>query len=461
MKRFIIILLVLAVIGGGGYTLYARQAQARAETILDGYVTAPVAIADIEATISATGSLRVDRTQQLGFDAGGKVVEVLVAQGDHVEAGQVLARLDDRDVRLSVSQAEAALAVSEAQLARALKAPSEEELAAAEAALASAKASLAALNDGPSARDIALAKLQIDQAKNSLYGAQGNRDAIAGSPMASGGQKAQAEAQVLNAEVAVTIAETQYQKMFEKPKPSAFASAQAQVTQAESALAQLRSRPSAEDVAVAEAQVAQARVSVQVAQRRLDDLTLVAPYGGHLATWDVLPGDTATPGRAVGSLLSDGYELRVAIDETEIARVVIGQPVRVTLDAYPDVPSGGAVRSIALVGANSQGIVTYDVTIALDETDLVLRPAMTAAVDIVTERKADVLVVSNRAIRRDREGKFVEVLDVSGPQRINIETGIADDLNTEVLSGLTQGQPVIVSRPRDTNLLGSGPFGGS
>jgi len=461
VKRIIVILLVVAAVAGGSWLLYSRGENnvSTGTGLPEGFRTAPVIRDSIKAVINTTGSLSAERMQALSFTMAGEVTEVMVGEGDHVVAGQVLARLDGEDLELGVKQAQVALQVSEAQLARALKGPSEEEIASAEAALASAQANLEDLKAGPSSRDKELARLAIDQAKNSRWGAQGNRDAIVGGRFSSDAQKDQVEAQVLNAEIGVKIAELQYEQMLEPPKTSAIKTAEAQVAQAESALAKLRSMPSAEDVAVAEAQVAQARVGLEGAQRRLDDLEFTAPFGGELATWDLHVGDHVAPGTPVGTLIDTSrYYLDVRIDETEIAQVRVGQIAYITLDAYPEDALEGQVSKVDLIGTNNQGIIEYGVRITLPENDLDLKPLMTAAVGIVVEEKPDVLLVPNRGIRRDKEGKYVEILRDNMPARVSIETGLTSEEHTEVLSGLEEGQEVIIAKPRADVFPGT--FGG-
>jgi RND family efflux transporter MFP subunit len=343
-------------------------------------------------------------------------------------------------------------------LTRALKGPSEQEIASAEAALLSAQANLEDLKAGPIARDKEMARLAIDKAKNSRWGAQGNRDAVVGGRFSSDAQKDQAESQVLNAEIGVKIAELQYEQMLEPPKTSAIRAAEAQVAQAESTLAKLRSMPSAEDAAVAEAQVAQARVGVESAQKRLNDLEFTAPFGGELATWDLHVGDHVAPGTPVGTLVDTSrYYLDMRIDETEIGQVRVGQIAYITLDAYPKDELEGQASKVDLTGTNNQGIVEYGVRITLPENGLDLKPLMTAAVGIVVEEKADVLLVPNRAILRDKEGKYVEILRDNMPARVSIETGLTSEEHTEILSGLEEGQEVIIGKPRAIAL--PGPLG--
>ncbi|MFH1085678.1 MAG: HlyD family efflux transporter periplasmic adaptor subunit, partial [Chloroflexota bacterium] len=455
----LLILFVLAVIGGTWY-LYTEAQATKEPTRPEGITTALVTRGPIEAAISATGSVAAERTRPLSFTTGGTVAQVLAAEGDVVVADQVLARLETTDLELAVRQAEAALAVSEAQLARAKVKPTEAEIASAEAVRKSAEAQLADARRGATDRDKELAKLAIDQAKNSLWAAQANRDSVKGTRFAPDSQKDQAEAAVLNAEVAVTSAEVRYQQLLEPPRTVGIRAAEAQIAQATSALERLRSQPSAEDLALTEAQVAQARLGVEVAQRRLRDAVLRAPMAGELATWGLHVRDAVTPATPAGTLVDvSRHHVTVGIDEADIGRIAVGQEARITADAFPDDPLQGAVAKIDLVGTNVQGIVSYSVRVDLEPTALPVRPLMTVAVDLVVERKDDVVLVPNRAIRRDKDGKYVEIIESNLLKKVYIETGVADGDSAEVLKGLDVGQEVVVGRPRESIFTG-GPFGG-
>ena len=148
MKRFLGIALVIVVVVGV-WLVYTNTREVAAG-LPEGIATAPVQRASIDAVVSATGNLTPERSQALAFGASGRVAEVLVAEGQSVEAGQPLARLDTDDLELSLEQSKASLAVSEANLVRARQAPSEEELASAQAAVTAAEAALAGLRQGPS-----------------------------------------------------------------------------------------------------------------------------------------------------------------------------------------------------------------------------------------------------------------------------------------------------------------------
>ncbi|MHB0859226.1 MAG: efflux RND transporter periplasmic adaptor subunit [Anaerolineae bacterium] len=452
MKRILAIVLVLAVLAGS-WLIYNRTAPEPSAP--EGYQTARVVRGSIDAVVSATGSLTAARVQPITPTTSGTIAEVLVAEGDRVEAGQVLARLDTEDLALNVRQAQAAVRVAEASLGRAQLGASEAEIAAAEAAVVAAQASLADLRRGPTERDLELARLSIDQAKNTLWAAQGNRDNIQGSQVASQGAKDNAQAQVLNAELAVTIAELNYAQLQEPASASAIRAAESQLASAQSSLDRLRTTPSDRDIAVAQAQLDQARVGLDIARRQQANAEITAPFAGLLATWTLHPEDVLSPATPVGTLIDDQtYHIDVDIDETEISAVKVGQRVVVTLDAFPEREFQGRVASIQPVGNNAQGIVTYGVRIEMSPTDLPVRPLMTTAVTIVVDQKDDVLLVPNRAILRDQEGTYVEVLDGALPTRVGVRTGLANEQFTEIVSGLDEEQAVVVARPR-SSLLGA------
>ena len=99
------------------------------------------------------------------------------------------------------------------------------------------------------------------------------------------------------------------------------------------------------------------------------------------------------------------------------------------------------------------------VEIEIEANDLPIRPQMTASVDIIVDSKQDVVLVPNRALRRDQQGVYVEIVENNVPKRVNIRIGVDSEQFTQVLSGLEPGQMVVTSRPRDS--LFGGPFGGN
>jgi len=372
---------------------------------------------DFKPAISATGKVVPARWANLTFQMSGRIVEVKVRMGDTVTAGQVLARLDDSDARAAVVQAEAALKVAQAQL-ESVKAPVRpEEIAAAEAAVsvaqaglttaqagvAMARASLNKLQAGASPRDLEIAQHQIDQAKNQLWGAQGTRDAIAGNPMSPSGQIETARAAVAQAEIAVRIAELQYEELKAGARYGDIAIARAQVQQAEGqvqtaeaqvkqAQAQLdlvKAGASPQQIAVAEANVAQAQAALEAARAALSKTQLVAPFDATVGTVFVHAGELASPAQPALAL-GDLTTLRVEttdLSEIDAVRVAGDSPASVTFDALPDVTLPGKVARIAPMSTPGQSGVNYVAVIELEQLDPRVHWGMTAFVDITVSDK--------------------------------------------------------------------------
>lgn len=448
MKRFIIILVILGVVVGAGWLVLSRASQMRANAASTSLDTAQVTRGAIDLAVAATGSLVPNRQTTLALGTSGTVSEVLVSKGERVTAGQVLARLDTTDIELSIRQAEISLKNAEASLARASKGPSEEDLAAARAALAAAQANLADLTSGPSETDLRQAELAVDQAKNSLWAAQSNRDVINANPAAHPGTKSQAEAQVLNAEIQVELAQMNLEKLQGAVKWSTRQNAASQLAQAQASLARLESSPSPEDIAIAQGQVDQAKLNLEIARRRLDDAVLTAPFAGVLADWRLSVNDTVVPSSPAGVLVDDSaYYIDVSIDETEVGSLVAGQKVTILFDAFPTTPLTGSVGEIGVVGTPAQGIVYYNVRINLPQTDLPLRPSLTASVRIIVQHKEDVLLVMTRVLKRDQNGIYVMLDTENGPVRADVTVGISDGVNTEIISGVKEGDRVYINAP--------------
>jgi HlyD family secretion protein len=455
-RRTVLVIGVAATVLAGAAVLRRLQLQ-RAEAVTD-YQTVAARRGTIVATVNSSGSVLAEDEVALLFPSPGILAETKVQTGDKVESDQELARLDTRQLEWSVVQAEAALKSAEAQLAQIRTGPS----GAAKAAVESAQASLDRLLSGPTANDLASARLNVDAAKNQLWSAQAQRDSVKGNPLSSQAAIDSAEAQVLLSELNVQQAILAQEKLNEQPSDADVALARSQLAQAKAQLDKLQRSPTMEELAIAEAQVEQARAALEQAKLRLADAILVAPFPGTVVSVGASAGEFVAAGIPVIVLADlERYYVDARVDETDIGRVQVGQDAAIVLDAFPDNSLGGKVTRIDPLGAVAQGVVSYAVRIEVRSSDIALRPNMTAIADIVVERKEGVLLVPNRAIRRDSTGRFyVEVVSNGEVQRRSVTTGLNSELMTEVLTGLSEGEEVVVSAPR-RNVLEEvgGPFG--
>jgi HlyD family secretion protein len=157
--------------------------------------------------------------------------------------------------------------------------------------------------------------------------------------------------------------------------------------------------------------------------------------------------DVSTAALAVPAIsLVDTSEIKMSglIDEIDIAMVQPGQEANILLDALPDEEIKGEVTFISLVGTTQAGVVFYDTTIILENPVAELRDGMTATAEVVIERRDDVLFIPNRAIRGTWENAWVEVYIDKQIKKREITLGLTDGINTEILSGLEEGEEVVV-----------------
>jgi HlyD family secretion protein len=428
-------------------------------TVTEGIQTAVVERGTLRASVDATGSVAPRTQLELSFKPAGRVAEIMVEEGDQVEAGEVLARLETADLEQALIQAQASLAINEAELSQTEEGASAEELASARAELESALANYEEVKAGPSQEDITVAKAEIERARIALEKAQADYDKISW----QAGLGATQEAKTLQqASVDYEQARAQYELTVDHPTDSELKQAAAQVAQAQATLADLEEKPTPEEMAIAQAQVTQARSALAQAQLNLEEATLAAPFAGTVADVNIEVGQMVNSSTPV-IVLTDRTSHHVAlyVDETEIGQVRLGQPVVITPDAFPDEEIEGEVTAIKSIGTMSGGIVTYEVCVGIAPTEVPIRSDMTASATVVVEEKENVLLAPNRAIRREGDIEYVEVLVGAEVRRVAIATGASNDIVTEVTAGLEEGDAVVTTVVRGAEFQGPmSMFGG-
>lgn len=319
------------------------------------------------------------------------------------------ATCDANNANLGVDQS--AVQQAQAKLAQAQEGPKPEDVAAAKAAIASAQ-------------------IQVDSAKARLAQLQAG-----GLP----DDVAQAAGAVRQAQQAVALQQNPY-------TASDLAQQEQLVRQAQAQLALRTSPYTAPDLDAAKAAVALAQSQVDLAQYNLGATSLTAPFDGIVGAVNANVGEetSASAGSPIVVLVDPSdLHLDVSVDETDVARIQVGQPVTVTFDAIPGQTFDGKVAAVAPNAAMVAGISTYTATISLQNAQGV-RPGMTGEAAIVYARHDNVLVVPNRFIRTDGNKHTVEVLQGKTVVSKPVTIGISDDTNTEILGGLSAGTLVVV-----------------
>ncbi|MBA7520361.1 Macrolide export protein MacA [subsurface metagenome] len=204
---------------------------------------------------------------------------------------------------------------------------------------------------------------------------------------------------------------------------------------------------------LAQQSVEQARQSVEQAQKNLNEATLTAPFDGVVASvyadeGDVIPSPTMAPTAIIHLIDLTTMELNIEVDEIDIPGVEVGQRVIIEVDALPALPLEGEVTYISSLAKEEAGVVLYEATIGFDVPEgSGLKAGMSAEADIVIDEQSDVLLVPNRAIKQDSQGNpVVEVMVGKEVQEKPVVIGISDGFDTEIVSGLSEGEVVVVER---------------
>jgi len=408
MKRLVTLVIIALILAGaayGGYTYLIESNRAAASQAKLNTVT--VQKGNIVASVSTTGSLVPVNQVRLTFGVADRIKEINVKVGDRVKAGTVLARLDTADLELRLAQAQYTLETNQIKLAQA--------------------------QAGLKADEVKIAKVALEKAAIALQKAQTDYDRIA-----------------WRSDIAST--------------PQAIALQQATLDY-ESALANysLKTAGSTEqDLKILENNVKNSQAAYDLARLALQDAVIVAPFDGVVAAVNGNPGEQVSTAREVIYLIDPIHvRLDANVDEMDVGKVAVGQEAVVTLDALPDRKLRGRVQAIAPSSSVQAGVVTYQVQIAIENTDSQVRFGMTANAQIITDRHDNVLVVPNRAIRLvNRTRRIVQVVVNGAPQEKEVRTGLSSDQMTEILEGLTEGDQVVIPTTATNNpLRGTNLFG--
>lgn len=211
----------------------------------------------------------------------------------------------------------------------------------------------------------------------------------------------------------------------------------------------------------AESNLRQSRLTLQRAEINLGYTQIYSPISGVVLSRAVDEGQTVASGYSTPTLFTIAADLRemqlvANIDEADIGAVAEGQRVSFTVDAYIDTQFEGTVKQVRLQSASTSNVVTYQVVIDAPNPDLKLKPGMTANATIYTLEKEGVFAVPARALRfvpADMDDKrreelpethvFVRLADGTTEPR-EVTTGITNGVQTEIVSGLAEGDVVVV-----------------
>ena len=370
-------------------------AATRGGTKIDPSRLAKVEKGDLAKSVVATGKIEPITKVEVKSKASGIVKKLFVDYGQQVKQGQVLAELDKEEILAQVNQQKASLQAAEAASR------------AADADLQRAKIDA----EGP---DVPMLKRAYERAQTMA------KDGVVSPSALDDAQK--------NYGLAVNKQQL----------------GQANVISARAKLSQ------------AQAQVAQAKAELAQKEEEYQNSTIVSPLDGMVLSRDVEVGDAVSSILVLGSAatlvmtLGDTRQVYVKgkVDESDIGKVYLGQPARIKVESYKDRTFYGKVTKISPMGVEKDNVTTFEVRISIDNAKGELKSQMTANAEIIQDEHKGVLIVPEGALIYDKDrNASVEIPDPSakgGKKKVAVKVGISNGSKTELLSGLQEGQQVVL-----------------
>lgn len=390
--RWLLLLVLLGALAGVGIALRAALQPDRS---IDPAKLARVERGDLARSVVATGKIQPRAKVEVKSKASGLVKKILVDYGDFVRQGQVLVELDKEELEARVREAKATLVAAEAN----------EE--AAQAAYERNKVEA----EGP---DLPFLKSNMVRARK-LHG-----EGLIAKSMLEDTEKAFQMA--LNRQMAALRAVA--------------------VTRAE--------------MARAKAQIAQASAALERAEEDLRNATIVSPMDGIVLARKIEVGDAVSSILVLGSqatllfMLGDTGDVYVLgkVDQADIGRVYLGQKARIVVESFKDRSFNGQVTKISPLGEEKDNVTTFEVRVSIHNPGGELKANMSANAEILLEEKRGILMAPEASLvyGKDRQ-TFVEVPDPAsekGRRRVAVRAGISNGVKTEIVSGLKQGEQVIL-----------------
>jgi len=350
---------------------------------------------ELTVTATSTGTVKSDKEVKVSAERTGRLSKLLIDEGDPVKAGQLIAGLDPEDASLNLEMASASYERASALLDE-LKAAYEPFMDEVENAISRAQAILKEAQQrfermkGLKAKGF-VSQMEFDKAELDYSVSKANHES------ALSGRK----------HLDVKVREIKAQ----------------------------------------EAAVKEASRALALARLDYERSFIRSPVSGVVAGRPATLGETVIKGAPIALLITlESLYIEAPIDEADIARVRKGQDVHVTMDAYPEKRLSGYVHAVSpvVLGGRLEAR-TFEVKVRLRDKGIVLKPGMSADVEIVADRVGDALTVPSPAVIERAEGKFVYVREGARVRLRQIETGISDWTYTEVKSGLGEGDEVVVT----------------
>lgn len=396
---FFVILIIIS-ITAVGCSLKKQEEQPEEEEVA--VKAKKIAKENIDDVTKLSGRIEAEDSVDVVSKIPGRVAEVLCDVGDYVEKGEPLVILETDELQAQLSQAQAALAA--------------------------ARANLSANESGTLPQQVEQVRASFEQAKANYNNAKADYNRMKALYEADAIAKQAFDAMTLKYEVAKTQYETAKEQL------------------------RLTQDRVPKNVEALRAQVAQAEAAVELIQTNIDNSVIKAPVSGKVSMRMVDPGEMASAGYPLASVVNlDKVKVVIDVSEEEINKIEDGQEAKVFVDALEDEePLTGIVSVIPPVSSPTR---LFQVKIDIENPDYKLKPGMFADVEIVTGTRKNVVIAPKDAILIKKHGNIAYVVKDGKAEERMVKIGVSNGENIEVTEGLKEGEQLVV---KGQNLLKEG-----
>jgi HlyD family secretion protein len=391
------------------------------------------------------------------------LADLNVEQGDTVKQGQIIARMDNSEIKMRILQYQANLAQAKAQLAESEAGSRPEEIAQAKARVDQAQAQLAIIRDGNRLQEIQQAQAQVDSAKASVALTQSRVKRY--QDLAKDGAISQDSLEQYvseNSKAKANLEEAQRRLSLLKVgnRNQDIQKQAAIVNQEKEGLRKLENGNRPQEIARLKAAVASAEAQLKQQQVQLEDTIIRAPFSGIVTQRYATVGGYVSPAISASSnasatstsivALAKGLEVLANVPEVDISQIKQQQKVEITIDAYPEEVFQGQVRLIAPEAVVDQNVTSFQVRVAIKTGAEKLRSGMNVSeVTFLGNNIKDALLIPQELIVTQKGKTGVWLLgEKNKPQFRLVTIGANIDNQIQVLDGLKAGDRVFIDLPK-------------
>lgn len=446
-----------------GTTATIKTIQQRNKPLDISKLTVPVEAKSVTVRITASGKVQPVESVNISPKSPGLLAGLNVEQGDTIKQGQIIARMDNSEIKMRILQYKANLDQAKAQLADSEAGSRPEEIAQGKARVDQAQAQLAIIRDGNRLQEIQQAQAQVDSAKASVALTQSRVKRY--QDLAKDGAISQDSLEQYvseNSKAKANLEEAQRRLSLLKVgnRNQDIQKQAAIVNQEKEGLRKLENGNRPQEIAKLKAAVASAEAQLKQQQVQLEDTIIRAPFSGIVTQRYATVGAYVSPAISASSdasatstsivALAKGLEVLAKVPEVDIPQIKQGQKVEIAIDAYPDEVFHGRVRLIAPEAVVEQNVTSFQVRVAIDKTANKLRSGMNVSeVTFIGNNIQNALLIPQELIVTQKGKTGVWLLgEKNKPQFKLVTIGANIDNQIQVLEGLKAGDRIFIDLPK-------------